>query len=98
VTRHFAIVVGAVLGAVPQTETRLRARLKSLAASSRYTAPEAMQARWIYLEQVLVEEIGEPTEGWHRAIVEIVQGRTKQEPQPLGPPGPGELREPGGLW
>jgi hypothetical protein len=72
-TRDLVSVIGDIEGVVPESEKRLHERLAAIRASARYTAPEAMRVRWLALEAVMVEEIGTPTEDWHRLISEIIK-------------------------
>jgi hypothetical protein len=76
--RDITSVIGDVLGCVPPEQWSLIYKLDGLRKACAYTAPEQMRERWALLEQVLVEEIGTPTEEWHRAISQIVRGGDAQ--------------------
>jgi hypothetical protein len=77
VARDITSVIGDVLGCVPDEHCAywpLTAKLEQLRNACRYTAPEQLRERWAQLEQILAEEIGTPTEQWHRDISRIVKG------------------------
>lgn len=73
--RDFVSVIGDVLGAIPASENRLISALTALRETAKFSAPEVMRQRWFQLEEILMDQIPEPTEDWHRTLSEIITGK-----------------------
>ena len=50
-------------------------RLRSVANSAKYTAPELMPQRWSEVAGILETYVGDPTEEWKLMIASIFAGR-----------------------
>ncbi len=67
-------VIQSVRFQVPPEHTELRSSLEALERDCFFQPPESKMP-WLRLQELLEGAIGQPSEPWHFAIVNIVQGR-----------------------
>lgn len=79
VARNIGEVIDKMVREIPESWESRRlvvGRLRSVANSARYTAPEDMQRNWNEVAGILETHLGDPDEEWKRRIASILAGRS----------------------
>jgi hypothetical protein len=72
--RDPAVVISRIMAIVPEHETAIMVRLRSLLESAQYAPPEAMGRVWTKLANLLTETLPvNPSEGWMARVGRIVR-------------------------
>lgn len=73
--RDITEVLDNVIGIIPAKENVFKERLEHLKYNCGYTAPEAIQEKWIEFGAIFCQFVPyPPTEDWHRAAVKHFTG------------------------
>lgn len=78
--RDLGVVIGDMLGVIPETETELRADLTKVRNALGYQAPELLYLLWHECQEVLITQLGyppNPEKPWAEDVERIFTGRTK---------------------
>lgn len=72
--RRLYDVIDQMLPLIPKDKKSLRIALLSIKDSALFAPPENQAIWWKQTAVVLAEQIGQPKEGWHHQIANIMRG------------------------
>lgn len=72
--RELADVIDLIVEQIPETENLLLLRLESMKSSVVCRAPEMTSFWWHELQDLLIQDIGDPVEEWELKVEKIFTG------------------------
>lgn len=81
IMRDIHDTIAAMLAVIPGSDFELIRDIERVRKDAGYCPPEMMYRQWGFLGDVLAKHFGatEPSEGWQKAVVDILMDRSTQE-------------------